>query len=114
MISEGSMSLYNLSPFTEFRMINRGTKKARVRVNDPQQIGVLIDIKHCYKWLCVKNVDKYHLQVISSQYRLLLLDEKSDVLLSANGRLDPSFIAAINIMSMEVHGPWFWLNLTPH
>ena len=113
MISEGSMSLYNLSPFTEFRLINRGTKKARVRVNDPQQIGVLIDIKHCYKWLCVKNVDKYHLQVISSQYRLLLLDEKSDVLLSADGRLDPSFITAINIMSMEVHGPWFWLNLTP-
>jgi len=112
-ISEPSFNLYNLSPFTELRMINRGVKNSRIRVNDPQQIGILIDIKHCYKWLCVKNVDKDHLLTITKQHRLLLLDEKSDVLLSANGRLDPSFIAAINIMSMEVHGPWFSSDLTP-
>jgi hypothetical protein len=108
-----SQSINNISPFSDLRIINRGVKKSSVRVVDPRQIGILIKLDDCYKWLCVKNVDQDHLLIVTNHYRVLLLNEKSDVLLDANGRLNPSYLTSINILSTEVNGPSFAFPLIP-
>lgn len=109
----GSYGQKNIAPFSDFRFINRGVGAMTVRVVDPKRLGVLIELDNCYNWLCVNNVDKDHLVTITRQYRLLLLDGKSDLLLSADGRLDPSFLSTINKLSSKVRGPWFWTDFTP-
>jgi hypothetical protein len=100
-------------PFMDSRFINRNTSELLIDKNNPHKLAVIINKLNCKNWTCVKGVDASHIVALTSEYKILLFDQPSQVLVGS-GSIDYDEISkTISELSRQINGPVFDSDLLP-
>jgi hypothetical protein len=102
------------TPFMDGRLINRNTTELLIDTHKPHKLAVIINEVDCKDWTCVNLVNPAHIGELTPQYKILLFDQPSQVLIKP-GPIDYNEISKIiSKLSSQINGPTFDSDLLPN